>query len=456
MDQYHNLLIRQKEFFQTGITKEYDFRIQALNKIRTEIFYYEQEILKSLKKDLNKSEYEAYITEIGFVLSEIRFVIKNLKSWMRAKKVKTPWTHIGTYSFIYPCPYGCALIMIPWNYPFQLSFAPLIGAIAAGNCVVLKPSEYAPATAEVVQHIISESFPEEYVAVVQGGIETSRALLKENFDKIFFTGSVNVGKIVMESAAKNLIPVTLELGGKSPCIVHKDAKIKLAAKRIAWGKLMNAGQTCIAPDYVYVHHDVKEFFIHELKNAISELYGENPMDHPDYTYIINKRHFDRLTGFLDRGVIAIGGKCNEEQGVIEPTVITDVTWNDPVMQDEIFGPILPVLEYEEISDVIKGVQNHPNPLALYLFTENPDLQRKIVKNISFGGGCINDTIYHLSTPYLPFGGVGQSGMGSYRGKKSFDAFSHEKSIMKQTTLFDLSIRYRRDKKGLKWIRRLQR
>lgn len=453
MENVHALVNKQKAFFQTGETKSFDYRIRALQNLRARIKEHEQKIMDALRKDLNKSEYEAYTTEIGVVLSEIGFALKHLKVWMKPQKVKTPISHIGSKSYQYSEPYGTALIISPWNYPFQLCFAPLIGAIAAGNCAVIKPSEFAPATAEVVQQIILERYPKEYIAVVQGGVKTSQALLNEKFDKIFFTGSVSVGKIVMETAAKHLTPVILELGGKSPCIVHNDARVKLAAKRVAWGKFINAGQTCVAPDYVYVHQDIKGEFLKELKNAVNELYGEDPLNNPDYTHIVSKTHFERLKGFISHEAVVIGGKSNEEQMVIEPTVLTCVNWNDPVMEDEIFGPILPILEYDHLSEVIQGIQNHPNPLALYLFTENKEIQQKILKDISFGGGCINDTIYHLSTPYLRFGGTGNSGMGSYRGKASFDAFSHKKSILKQTTLFEIPIRYPNTKNGLKWIKR---
>jgi len=452
MENYHTLVSKQRQFFRTGRTKEIDYRFRALRELRAAILKNEQKIMDALKADLNKSEFEAYSTEVGFVLEEIRFTLKHLRSWVQHKRVKTPLTHLGSSSSIYPEPYGVALIIAPWNYPFQLTIAPLIGAIAAGNCAILKPSEFAPRTSVVLEELIKELYPEEYIAIVQGGVETSQALLQEKFDTIFFTGSVSVGEIVMEAAAKHLTPVTLELGGKCPCIVHEDAKIKVAAKRIAWGKFINAGQTCVAPDYVYVRRNIRDAFLKELKEAIDELYGKCPIKNPNYTRIVNQKHFDRLLALLDEGKIYTGGASDRERLVIEPTVLTDITWEDTIMQDEIFGPILPILEYRDISEVITGVHNHPNPLALYLFTESSIIEKKVLQEISFGGGCINDTVFHIVSPYLPFGGVGSSGMGAYHGKGSFDAFSHKKSILKQTSRFDIPLRYPNTKNGLKKIK----
>ncbi|NLK27692.1 MAG: aldehyde dehydrogenase [Clostridiales bacterium] len=452
MENYHNLVSKQQKFFHSGKTKDFNYRINALQRLRDSIKKYENKLLDALKADLHKPELEAYMTEIGVVLEEIRFTLKHLHSWVKPQRVKTPLTLLGSSSYIYSEPYGVALIIAPWNYPFQLMIAPLIGAIAAGNCAVLKPSELTPRTSEVLEQMITKLFPEEYIAVVQGGVETSQALLNEKFDTIFFTGSVPVGKIVMKAAAEHLTPITLELGGKSPCIVHEDANINLAAKRIAWGKFLNAGQTCVAPDYVYLHHNIKDVFIKELKIAIRKLYGELPIDNPNYTHIVSQKHFDRLSAFLDEGEIVIGGASDRSQLVIEPTVLTKISWQDTIMQDEIFGPILPILEYNDLSQVIEGIHNHPKPLALYLFTEDASVKKRILKNVSFGGGCINDTIYHIVSPYLPFGGVGSSGIGSYHGKGSFDAFSHKKSILKQTTRFDIPLRYPNFKNGIKMIK----
>ncbi|PAE22452.1 aldehyde dehydrogenase family protein [Bacillus sp. 7504-2] len=449
---YSELLSKQRNYFQTGATKNLAFRIKALQKLNQVIREGEKRLIQSLKEDLNKSEFDAYSTEIGIVLEEIRYTLKNIRSWAKPKKVKTPLTHIGAKSYIYPEPYGVAFIIAPWNYPFQLAVAPLIGAIAAGNCAVIKPSELTPRTSLVLAELINSHFPEEYIAVVEGGKETSEALLKENFDYIFFTGSVQVGRIIMESAAQHLTPVTLELGGKSPCIVHVDANLKLAAKRIAWGKFMNAGQTCIAPDYVYVDKKVKDEFLAHLKRAVNELYGQEPLENLHYTKIVSEQHFNRLRSFLAEGEIFYGGKSSEEKLMIAPTVLTDITWDYSVMEDEIFGPILPVLEYRQLSEAVEEIRSRPKPLAFYLFTESSDVQNRLLEQVSFGGGCINDTVYHIANPYLPFGGVGNSGIGAYHGKGSFNTFSHDKSILKQTTLFDIPLRYPNFKNGLKYIK----
>ncbi|MCM3567702.1 aldehyde dehydrogenase [Neobacillus mesonae] len=452
MENYSSLVSAQQLFFQSDRTKDITFRVKALQTLRNAIKNHENELLEALRADLNKSEFEAYSTEIGFVLEELRFTISRLHSWVKPQKVKTPITHLGSESYIHSEPYGVTLIIAPWNYPFQLAIAPLIGAISAGNCAVMKPSELTPKTSEILEKLITEYFPKDYISVVQGGIETSQALLMEPFDYIFFTGSVPVGKIIMEAAAKNLTPVTLELGGKSPCIVHDDAHLKLAAKRIAWGKYTNAGQTCIAPDYLYIHKNVKDEFLNLLKQTITELYGSEPLDNPNFTRIVSERHFDRLSSFLSNGEIYFGGKTNREKRLIEPTVLIDITWDEPIMQDEIFGPIFPVLEYTDLSEVIIGIHHHPKPLSLYIFTENNEIQKKVVNSISFGGGCVNDTVYHFASPHLPFGGVGPSGIGSYHGKGSYDAFSHKKSILKQTTRFDIPFRYPNVKNGLKKIK----
>ncbi|MDQ1145859.1 aldehyde dehydrogenase (NAD+) [Bacillus sp. SORGH_AS 510] len=452
MENYSTLVAKQQSYFRSEITKDLAFRLEALQKLRTAIKNNEQNLMDALKADLNKSEFDAYSSEIGFVLEELRFTIKHLRSWMKPKRVKTPLTHIGSASYIYSEPYGVTLIIAPWNYPFQLAVAPLIGAIAAGNCAVIKPSELTPKTSELLGKIISELFSEEYITVVQGGVQTSHALLGESFDYIFFTGSVPVGKVIMEAAAKNLTPVTLELGGKSPCIVHEDANIKLAAKRIAWGKFTNAGQTCIAPDYLYIHKNIKDQFLQQFRESTIELYGQQALNNPNFTRIVSQRHFDRLTKFLNDGKLFMGGKTNENKLTIEPTVLTNITWEDPIMQDEIFGPILPVLEYNNLDDVIEGIHRHPKPLALYIFTENNNIQQEVLNSVSFGGGCVNDTVYHFASPYLPFGGVGNSGIGAYHGKGNFDTFSHNKSVLKQTTLFDIPFRYPNVKNGLKKIK----
>ncbi|MGN7401056.1 aldehyde dehydrogenase [Cytobacillus praedii] len=454
MGKYGELIVKQREFFLQGKTKDLSSRIESLKLLQSIIRTNEKELMNALKKDLNKSEFDTYLTEIGIVLEEIKFTLKHLRRWAKPRRVKSSLATLGSKSYIYPEPYGVALVISPWNYPFQLAIAPLAGAIAAGNCAVLKPSELTPNTSALLAKLISEHFPKEYIAVVEGGVEVSTALLNEKFDYIFFTGSVSVGKVVMQAAAKNLTPVTLELGGKSPCIVHEDANLKLAAKRIAWGKFTNAGQTCVAPDYLYVHNRVKKEFLHEMKEAIHELYSDNVFDSGQFTKIVSERHFERLVSFLNNGEQYLGGKYDQTKLTIEPTILDMVHWGDEVMQEEIFGPILPVLEYESLPKVISEIQSRQKPLALYVFSESEQMQKKILTEVSFGGGCINDTVYHLSSPYLPFGGVGESGIGAYHGKGSFDVFTHEKSILKQTTMFDLPFRYPTMKNGLKFIKRI--
>ncbi|CEG27282.1 aldehyde dehydrogenase [Bacillus sp. B-jedd] len=454
MRDYAELVSKQKDFFAKGNTMDIQFRRESLKKLRKLIQDHEQDFLSALKEDLNKSDFESYLTEVGIVLSELRFTEKNLEKWAKPRRVKSTISLAGSRSYIYPEPYGVALVISPWNYPFQLAFAPLIGAIAAGNCAILKPSELTPATSGLLSEVVGKSFPEEYIAVVEGGAEASQGLLQEKVDKIFFTGSVAVGRIIMEAAAINLTPVTLELGGKSPCIVHEDANLELAAKRIAWGKFINAGQTCVAPDYLFVHQSVKGRFLNLLGQAIIQLYGEAPLENQEFTRIVSERHFDRLSGFLGEGSTVIGGRSNRDSLAIEPTVIEGISWESTVMQEEIFGPILPVLEYENLSDVIVEVNSHPKPLAMYIFTEAKEVQEELLGKISFGGGCVNDTVMHLASPYLPFGGVGESGIGAYHGKGSFDVFSHEKSVLKQTTKFDLPFRYQNTKDALtkiKWF-----
>ncbi|MGX6443309.1 aldehyde dehydrogenase [Neobacillus sp. K501] len=454
MESFNELLTKQRTFFYTGQTKEISYRIDALTRLKEMIKSHEGELMAALKSDLNKSEFDSYVTEIGILLEEIRFTLKHIKTWSQPRKVKSGLAQAGSKSYIYPEPYGVALIISPWNYPFQLAIAPLIGAIAAGNCAVIKPSELTPATSRLIGELIPKTFPEEYIRVVQGDAETTQALLKEKFDYIFFTGSVPVGKIIMEAAAKHLTPVTLELGGKSPCIVHKDANLKLAAKRIAWGKFINAGQTCVAPDYLYVHQAVKEEFISSFKEAIKELYSDDVFKNGEFTRIVSKRHFDRLQTFLEKGEILYGGRHESGSLTIEPTVIGGISWENPIMQEEIFGPLLPVLEYDDEITMINTINDRPKPLALYIFSESKEFQERILNHISFGGGCINDTVYHLSSPYLPFGGVGESGIGAYHGKGSFDVFSHEKSVLKQTTSFDLPFRYPNRKNALQQIKRI--
>ncbi|EEL71866.1 MULTISPECIES: aldehyde dehydrogenase [Bacillus cereus group] len=449
-----SIVNKQKEYFYKGHTRSVETRKNNLKKLYEGIQRFEDEIFQALKLDLNKSVHESFTTEIGYVLKEISFQMKHISSWSKPKRVRTALTHFGSKGKVVPEPYGVTLIIAPWNYPFQLAIAPLVGALAAGNTVVLKPSELTPNVSKVLTRMLGELFPEELVSVVEGGAEESTALLKEPFDYIFFTGSVGVGKVVMEAAAKKLTPLTLELGGKSPCIVHKDAKLDVTARRIVWGKFLNAGQTCVAPDYMYVHSSVKEQLIEALRHEIAEQYGKDALQNDNYVRIVSERHFERLCTFLQDGKPVIGGNYTKETLHIEPTVLTNVTWQSAVMEDEIFGPILPIIEYDKIEEVIETIQHHPKPLALYVFSEDRKVQEKVTSNISYGGGCINDVVYHLATPYLPFGGVGSSGLGSYHGEQSFRTFSHYKSILSQSTAFDMKIRYSSTKSALKFIRKL--
>lgn len=450
------LVQRQKSFFYSGKTRDISFRLESLRKLLDAVKRYEPDLLTALKKDLNKSEYEAYVMEIMVIKEEIKWMKKNLPKWAKPRKVRTPLVLFGARSYVYPEPYGVNLIIGPWNYPVQLILCPLIGAIAAGNCAVIKPSEYTPHTSKVLKQMIEGVFDLQYVTVVEGEAETAKALLQEPFDHIFFTGSVAVGKSVMESASKSLTPVTLELGGKSPVIVSQDCNLELTARRIVWGKFTNAGQTCVAPDYLYVPEEIKEDLLNQMKEEIIRFYGENPLVNPDYTRIVSEKHFNRLQSFLKSAHIVIGGKSDPDTLKIEPTILDQVSWDDPVMQEEIFGPILPVLTYVRLDDVIQQIRQKPKPLALYVFTEDKKVQEKVIASLPYGGGCVNDTLMHVGTPHLPFGGIGTSGIGRYHGKYSFDCFSHQKGLIKQTTRFDLTLRYPYVKSGLKWIRRLTR
>ena len=431
----------QREFFNTGKTKDLSFRLSQLKKLKRAVLDNEEEILEALKKDLNKDAFDAYTTEIGMVLEEVNYLIKNLPKWVRKRRVRSSIANFLSRSYIYPEPYGVTLIMSPWNYPFQLSIAPLTGSIAAGNCAVVKPSAYSRHTSEVVRNLIRDNFDENYITVIEGGRETNTGLLKEKFDYIFFTGSVAVGKIVMEAASKHLTPVTLELGGKSPCIVDESAHLNLAAKRIVWGKYINAGQTCVAPDYLMVHTRVKNELIGKMKEVIRDFYGEDPLKNESFPKIINEKHYNRLLGLLNNDNVIQGGVGKGETLQIAPTLVDNVSWDSPLMEEEIFGPILPIMEFEDLDEVINQVNKRPKPLALYFFTTNKENEEKVLKHISFGGGCINDTIMHLVSPHMPFGGVGESGMGSYHGKASFDTFSHYKSVLKKSNLVEVPLRY---------------
>jgi aldehyde dehydrogenase (NAD+) len=450
------IMERQRKFFESGKTRDIPFRLEQLKKLGRAIQRHEKDILGALKSDLNKAPFEAYATEIGMVLEELRFVIRHLPGWATPKKVITPIVNFLSTSRIYSEPYGIVLIMSPWNYPFQLAMEPLIGAIAAGNCAIIKPSNYSSNTSKIIEKIISEAFSDSFVAIVQGGREANHTLLEQKFDYIFFTGSVAVGKTVMEAASKHLTPVTLELGGKSPCIVDETANIDLAARRIVWGKFLNAGQTCVAPDYVVVHNKVKDVLIRKMKEYIVRYYGENGCANEHYPKIINSKHYMRLLALLENQHILIGGNASTSTNQIAPTLIDQINWDNPIMTEEIFGPILPILEYQDFNDVINKINQRPKPLALYLFTRNKRHERKVIGSISFGGGCINETVMHLVSSHMPFGGVGESGMGGYHGRYSFDTFSHKKSILKKSNLFDMPFRYPPYKNRLALLKKIMK
>src|SRR5690625_1076473 len=436
-----NLLEKQKQFFYKGKTMTYEFRKKQLELLNDMFKTYENDMYEALKKDLNKSEHEALTTELGILFKEVSFAIKHLKEWMEDEPVDAPLTHKGTKNYLIYEPYGNVLVIAPWNYPIQLAFAPVIGAIAAGNTVVLKPSELAPHTSAIMRRMVETTFAPEYFAVVEGDKEVSEQLLEQRFDYIFFTGSTAVGRIIMRKASEHLIPITLELGGKSPAIIDKNCHIKHTAKRIIWGKLTNAGQTCVAPDYVYIHESVKNKMVKAMIKQIRSLYSKKPLENDQYVKIVNEGHFNRLVRLLENGSILHGGKYDRKTLKIEPTIIDGLTWDDPIMQEEIFGPIMPIFTFNKLSEVVSVVRENEKPLALYYFGKSEKREQEILQTLSFGGACVNDTLYHLANPNLPFGGVGYSGKGAYHGKYSFETFSHRKSVMKQTTLFDFPVRY---------------
>ena len=456
MTEIGDILSAQEQFFKSGRTKDLDFRLENLNRLKKGIIKHETDIFDALKKDLSRHPCESYFTEVGIVLDEIRLASRRLKSWARPRKVKTPFYLWLAASRIYCEPYGKALIIAPWNYPFQLSISPLIGSIAAGNCSVLKPSEYAPHTAALISEIIASHFDKCYIAVIEGDAKTGEALLRQRFDYIFFTGSVTVGKRVMSAAAEYLTPVTLELGGKSPCIVDRDVNLEVAARRIVFGKFINAGQTCIAPDYLLVHSSNKVKLLELTEKYLIRFYGVDPRKSPDYARIINMRHFNRLQPLLEKGDVIIGGQSDPQDLYIAPTVITNLSWADSIMQDEIFGPILPVLEFDDLSEAITTINSRPKPLALYVFSNRPENYQKVIDQASFGTGCINDTVVQFANPHLPFGGVGSSGMGRYHGKASFDIFSSKKSILKKSLILDPPLRYPPYKNKLSILKKILR
>ncbi|MFK4784700.1 aldehyde dehydrogenase [Fusobacterium sp. MFO224] len=430
-----DILKEMKSFYQTRETKDISFRINQLLKLKEVILSNEDEIIKALKLDLGRPSFESYLTEIGIILNSISYTVDNLKKWSKLKKVRTPMNQLGASSYIKPEPYGVVLIISPFNFPFNLCIEPLIGAISAGNCAVIKPSEETPHVSKLIEKMFHENFSKRYIQVVQGGKNVINELIHTPFDYIFFTGSVSVGKIIMKAASENLTPVTLELGGKSPCIIDKDANLKIAAERVAWGKFLNAGQICIAPDYLFVHEIIKDEFIQELKEVINKFYGLNIHESPDFSRIINEKHTERLIKILkaDKNKIIFGGNSILEEKYIEPTLMDNVSWEDNCMEDEIFGPILPIIPFNDIDQVIDVINSKPKPLALYIFTDNVYLENRILDRTSSGGVCINDVINHYSNHHLPFGGVGNSGIGSYHGKESFKTFSHMKGILSKST-----------------------
>lgn len=431
----------QRKYFQTGATLPVSFRIDALRRLYDAVSGSEKEIHDALRKDLGKSGFESYMCETGLVLEEISYMLKHVRRFAGEKRVRTPLAQFHSRSYKKPSPYGVTLIMSPWNYPFMLTLSPLVDALAAGNTAVVKPSAYSPNTSEVIRQILTKCFEPQYVSVVTGGRAENTCLLHEHFDYIFFTGSQSVGKEVMRSAADHLTPVTLELGGKSPCIVDQTANIKLAARRIVFGKYLNCGQTCVAPDYVYCHRSVRDRLIKEIVKQIRRQFGKKPLDNKNYGKIINEKHFDRILGLIDKEKVVFGGNSDRDALRIEPTVMDNVTFSDAVMQEEIFGPVMPVLTFDSLDEVIRNVNAMPHPLALYLFTSSKATGKKVTARCGFGGGCINDTIIHLATTEMGFGGFGESGMGSYHGKTGFDTFTHYKSIVDKKTWLDLPMRY---------------
>ncbi|MCI3935945.1 aldehyde dehydrogenase [Chryseobacterium aahli] len=450
---YQDILHSQREFFNTQKTKNLKFRKMYLEKLRDLIIQNENFLYEAIDKDFGKSQFETYVTEISFVIKDIDYYLKNLNSLSKPKKVTTNLANQIATSKIHSEPLGCTLIIGAWNYPYQLSLSPLIASIAAGNCCILKPSEIAENTMKAMAKIINENFPPEYIYVVEGGIDETTEILKLKFDKIFFTGSTKVGKIVYKAAAEHLTPVTLELGGKSPVIVTKEANIEVAAKRIVWGKFLNAGQTCVAPDYILVEESVKEQFLESLKKFIAEFRYESNSE--QYTRIINKKNFERLTQLIDPQKVYFGGNFNEENLYIEPTILDNVNWEDDVMQDEIFGPILPVISFTNFHQALNSILELEKPLSAYIFTNNNEEKNLFTQKLSFGGGCINDVVMHLGNDNLPFGGVGNSGMGSYHGKFGFETFSHQKAILDRATWGEPDLKYPPySENKIKWIKKL--
>lgn len=435
------IITLQRKFFADGATRATAFRLDALTKLRKAVRERTDALSEALREDLNKSAGESYLTEIGLVMQELECHIRHLKRWSRSRRVSTPLTLWPSRSRIRPEPLGVALIVAPWNYPVQLLLCPLVGAISAGNCVLLKSSPLVPHVEAALRDLIAETFGPEYVAFVEGGGDVLDELLKRRFDSIFFTGGSKYGRVVMEAAAKNLTPVTLELGGKSPCIVDATANLRVAAARIAFGKWLNVGQTCVAPDYLLVDRHVKDELLRLLTAEVARQYGERPLENPAYGKMVNRKHFDRVRGLIDPARVVLGGAADEKALKIEPTIMDKATPQDPIMGEEIFGPVLPVIAFDSLDEAIDLVRSRPTPLALYLFSQDRATQRRVMREVPFGGGCVNDTIMHLATSHMGFGGMGASGMGSYHGRKSFETFTHEKSILRKVTFVDVPLRY---------------
>ena len=450
------LIGRQRAYFRTGATRPAGHRRAQLQKLHDALLTHEPALLAALHADLRKSAYEAYTTELGLVLSEVRHALRRLSAWMKPQRRRSPLLAWPARAFIQPEPYGVALILGPWNYPLQLLLSPLVGALAAGNCVVLKPSEFAPNTAAAIAKLVGSTFPDEYVAVVQGDRAAAEALLRERFDSIFFTGSTVVGRAVMAAAARHLTPVTLELGGKCPCLVCADAPLDTTARRIAWGKFMNAGQTCVAPDFALVDRRVLGGFVAALKRAIHQIYGDDPQKSLDYGRIINRKHLDRLTGYLSSGQIEHGGPHEATDLYLAPTILTGVAADAPVMQEEIFGPILPVLAFDKLDQALALLHDRPTPLALYLFTQDRATQERVLAATRSGGVCLNDTVTHMVGKDMPFGGLGDSGLGAYHGQASFDCFTHRRSVLRRSLAFDPALRYPPPRISLATLKRAYR
>ena len=456
-DEIIQVVSQQRRFFNTGATRDFLVRHETLSKLQEAIKNFEAEIHAALKADLAKPEFEAYFTETGFCQHELTGTLRNLRKWMKPKNVRTGLLIQPAKSTIYYSPLGVNLIIAPYNFPINLTFSPLIAAIAAGNTAVVKTSEITPACSEVTQKLIDSTFDPRYIAYVPGEVPETTILLEQKFDHIFFTGSARVGSIVMAAAAKTLTPVTLELGGKSPCIVHHDAKLDVAVNRIVAGKFLNAGQTCAAPDYIMVHREIKEAFLGKLKTRIIEAYGEDASKSADFGRMVNSQHFDRVASMIIPEKVVVGGTIDSVNRFIAPTVMRDITLNDAVMTEEIFGPVLPVLGYTEYNEIFDTVAKLPqHPLAAYVFSESSDVQNELIKRLQFGGGCVNQCVLHLANPHLPFGGVGESGMGAYHGFSGFEQFSHKKGVMKSATWFDLPLVYAPYKDKLKWLRRFMK